>query len=451
MNLFIHRRDLRTEDLSTFQLLQRLGEPVIPLLILDPMLLEEDRHLEHSGRNFLLHVADLVQQYRKIGGQLQIMYGEPSRILKSILLNHRIEGVYFHQDVTPYALHRDREMALVAEAHSVRTIEMYDHLLIDIPRFHDFCRRSQPYKVFTPFYKQWREYLRLHAPSSSVGTSVREVELALLKPEILSAFPFPEGLLPAEGLPESPDIVVEDFFEERLPVYSRTRDSYASEGTSQISRHLNCGALSIRRIYHTAVEYPEHEAWIRQLAWRDFYYYQAAQDPDFFRYEHIYNLGLLDDLHFEVWSQGRTGIPIIDAAMRQLNETGWMPNRLRMLAAMFLTKQLGCPFPMGEAYFRNKLADYDRTLNRGGWLWSASLGFDAAPYFRIMNPVTQSKRWDPQGAYLRRWLPELADLSDKEIHQPRPDAIVDLAAARTRAISLYRAILYHDKNEVKEE
>lgn len=166
----------------------------------------------------------------------------------------------------------------------------------------------------------------------------------------------------------------------------------------------------------------------------------------FFNYEKIYDLSALGTQHFEAWAQGRTGIPVIDAAMRQLNETGWMPNRLRMITAMFLTKNLGCPFIYGERYFRLKLSDYDNAQNRGGWLWSSSLGFDASPYFRVMNPVTQSRTHDPDGSYLRTWLPERADWSDQAIHLPADDAIVDLKRSRALAIEVYKEIMRSRKS-----
>ncbi|WP_426455214.1 FAD-binding domain-containing protein [Paenibacillus sp. S-38] len=169
--------------------------------------------------------------------------------------------------------------------------------------------------------------------------------------------------------------------------------------------------------------------------------YQSRLDPLFYRYEQEYDLSVLPEDGFQAWAEARTGIPIVDAAMTELNVTGWMPNRLRMITAMFLTKNLLCPFPYGERCFRYKLADYDNALNRGGWLWCASLGFDAAPYFRVMNPVTQSQTHDPSGGYIRRWLPELSGLSDKEIHLPRPHAVVDLKASRARAIEVYKGIL----------
>jgi deoxyribodipyrimidine photo-lyase len=169
--------------------------------------------------------------------------------------------------------------------------------------------------------------------------------------------------------------------------------------------------------------------------------YQAVFDANFFTYEQRFDFGSLSQQHFQAWAEARTGVPIVDAAMTQLAQTGIMPNRLRMVTAMFLTKNLLCPFTLGETWFRYKLTDYDNALNRGGWLWSSSLGFDGAPYFRIMNPVMQSERFDPTGQYIRRWLPQLRDLTDREIHQPRPDAIVDVKESRERAIEVYKHIL----------
>ncbi|WP_235533147.1 FAD-binding domain-containing protein [Paenibacillus sp. Leaf72] len=235
--------------------------------------------------------------------------------------------------------------------------------------------------------------------------------------------------------------VLEQFLNQRLSGYEGGRDQFADDHTSHLARYLNTGALSARQAYEAAQQQFGAEAWIRQLAWRDFFLYQGKYNEDFYRYEQKLDLSALSDQHFEAWSEGKTGIPVIDAAMKQLNETGEMPNRLRMVTAMFLTKNLLCPFTLGEQYFRRQLADYDHTLNRGGWLWSSSLGYDAAPYFRIMNPATQSATHDPSGTYIRRWLPELAHLPDKQIHLPQPHAIVDLKASRARAIEIYKEIV----------
>lgn len=440
MYVYLHRRDLRIDDLTALDHIMA-GETVLPLLILDPHLLEGERHTEHSGRNFLAHVARLGSLYRQLGAKLQVMYGDPAEILGHLAREQPLQGICFHPDATPYAVERDKRLRIAAKELGLRVIEPEDQLLIDIESFQSFCRRDEPYKVFTPFYRQWKAYLQLQPPAPS-RTSMADYRLASIPEALGSRFAPPPELWPnAYSLEEEPAERLGFFLEEELPLYTRLRDDYAEDATSRISRHLNCGALSIRQVATSAMDRDAHEDWTRQLAWRDFYYYEARLDPNFFRYEELYDLSGLDPLHFEAWSEGRTGIPIIDAAMRQLLETGWMPNRLRMVTAMFLTKQLGCPFPLGEKFFRDKLSDYDRTLNRGGWLWSSSLGFDAAPYFRIMNPVSQSQKLDPTGRYIRRWLPELADRSDRDIHQLAPDAIVDLKASRARAISLYKEIL----------
>jgi deoxyribodipyrimidine photo-lyase len=168
--------------------------------------------------------------------------------------------------------------------------------------------------------------------------------------------------------------------------------------------------------------------------------------PDYYDYEKKYDFSELDDRYYERWANGDTGVPIIDAAMRELNETGHMHNRLRMVTAMFLTKNLLCPFMLGERYFRRKLLDYDNALNRGGWLWSSSLGYDGAPYFRVMNPVTQSQRFDVQGTYLYKWLPELRHLSQEHIHLEQPNAIIDLKTSRQRSIEVYKEIIEKAKN-----
>lgn len=232
------------------------------------------------------------------------------------------------------------------------------------------------------------------------------------------------------------------FVRERLTSYADSRDAYAEEDqTSGLARFLNTGAISARQAYEVTQGLPGAESWVRQLAWRDFYLYQAVYHENFFRYEQLSDFSALSDAHLEAWATASTGIPIIDAAMTQLNRTGELPNRLRMVTAMFLTKNLLCPFTLGEQHFRLHLSDYDNTLNRGGWLWCSSLGYDAAPYFRIINPVTQSQTYDPSGSYIRRWLPHLAHLSDKEIHQPLSGAIVDLKASRARAIDVYKTIL----------
>ncbi|ANE45925.1 deoxyribodipyrimidine photolyase [Paenibacillus swuensis] len=446
MYLFMHRKDLRIEDLRAFDRLRDQGQPGIHLLILDPVLLDEERANDHSGRTFLRAAGQLIKQYEQADRHLNLLYGNPAEVLAAVLRAHPVTEVVFHEDYTPYARRRDGALAEAAAAHAVPVYAVPNATLADIESFQQYSGKKDPYKVFTPFYRKMKTYLELfYSPASAV--SLKDLDTVRLNEEVLRPYAVPpevqallERAAPSAEEP-SAESVLTTFLEERLEDYDAKRDDYRGDFTSGISSLLNTGALSIRRVYERLLDCEHRDPWLRQLIWREFYLYQAQLDPFFFRYEEQYDMRELSDVHLKAWRSGTTGIPIIDAAMRELNATGRMPNRLRMVTAMFLTKNLLCPFPLGEQYFRRKLADYDHILNRGGWLWSSSIGFDAAPYFRIMNPVSQSVKFDPRGEYIRRWLPELAHLSDKEIHQPRPEAIVDLKLSRAVAIDRYRSLL----------
>ncbi len=447
MILFIHRKDLRTTDLPAFDAIHSGGAASLHVLILDPFLLRKERYLEHSGLNFLKQVARLQQDYIRAGKQLHILYGEPDTIVRKLVQTQPIQQIMVHADYTPYAVKRDKLLNDTASSLGIRYQAYTDNMLCDLDDFMEWSGRAEPYKVFTPYYRRWRTFLaeRFRPPYS---TDLKELQTVSLEQGITDTFRIPDEiglqlrLVSSQTKDLDPNRMLDHFFSQKLADYTVNRDQYAEDGTSRISRHLNTGAISARAIYVRLTEEERSgEDWLRQLAWRDFYLLQARLDTDFFNYENVFDLTSLGTKHFEAWSKGNTGIPVIDAAMHQLNETGWMPNRLRMITAMFLSKNLGCPFIYGERYFRLKLSDYDNVLNRGGWLWSSSLGFDASPYFRIMNPVTQSQTHNPSGSYIRNWLPELSELSDKEIHLPRPGAIVDLKSSRARAIEIYKEIL----------
>jgi deoxyribodipyrimidine photo-lyase len=439
MILFIHRKDLRVDDMSAFDYMHGLASPSIHVLILDPLLLGNNRHQEHSGINFLRHVTRLQNLYESAGHQLYIAFGEPSSVIQRIIQKISIDEIVLQKDFTPYSIARDSTIGNIADQHGIKLTSFIDHTIAHFTDFQRFSGRTEPYKVFTPFYRKWSSYVHdFYSPSSPV--TLHNLQTNTMDRSVLEAFTVPFNLqqYPPAGDPEA---ALLEFIEYRLAAYAQGRDRYGEYRTSLVSKPLSAGAISIRRIYEALLPYELAGAWLRQLAWRDFYIYQSIYDIDFFRYETRYDLSSLSDRHFENWCKGRTGIPIIDAAMTELNQTGQMPNRLRMVTAMFLTKNLLAPFTLGEQYFRNKLSDYDHTLNRGGWLWCSSLGFDAAPYFRIMNPVTQSKTHDPEGRYIRKWLPSLLQAGHKEIHLPQNDAIVDLKTSRARAIEVYKHIL----------
>ncbi|OMF29078.1 deoxyribodipyrimidine photolyase [Paenibacillus sp. FSL H8-0548] len=446
MYLFIHRKDLRTADLRAFDYLKKKDTPGIHLLIIDPILIGGGRLTSHSGRNFMAQAASLLHSYFNEDRELHVLYGDPALITEALLQAHPIDEVVVHADYTPYARKRDEQLQQVTRSLGRRWMPLADAALADLEAFPAFARRQETYKVFTPFYRMWSSFM-LQCYSPMGETTIQQLSTVKeLNSTIAQQFELPNSISSAlggtnvEGLPKSL-LRLDRFMRERLASYADSRDSFAEELTSGLARFLNTGAISSRHAYEQTQGLPGAEAWHRQLAWRDFYLYQAMYNDDYFRYEQQTDLSALSDKHFEAWTSAATGIPIIDAAMTQLSRTGELPNRLRMVVAMFLTKNLLCPFTLGEQHFRHHLSDYDNTLNRGGWLWCSSLGYDAAPYFRIMNPALQSQTHDPSGSYIRRWLPHLAHLSDKEIHQPQSGAIVDLKASRSRAIEVYKTIL----------
>ncbi|NGZ74958.1 cryptochrome/photolyase family protein [Saccharibacillus alkalitolerans] len=454
MKLFIHRKDLRTEDLTAFDYLHEAGAPAAHLLILDPFLLKRGREKEHSGVNFLRHVNRLRSRYEQAGRVLHIAYGAPEEVLSHLL--GRLEGgpeeideVVAHRDFTPYARDRDRKLKGAAEAHGAAFTLLVDTLMIETERFAEFTGKDGFYKIFAPFHRKWLEYLA-HAPNEPSSVALGDLREGRIEPEWPSRFDLPFDLDEYEPADEWKE-KLEPFLEDGIAEYGEKRDYYPELPASGVNPHVSAGAVSIRELYARAIRREGSDEWVRQLAFRDFYQYLAIYDKDYFSYEKKYDLSALTDEHFERWAKGDTGIPVIDAAMRGLNETGLMPNRLRILCAMFLTKNLQCPFTLGENYFRRKLLDYDNIQNRGNWLWCASLGANSAPYFRVVNPVTQSEKYDPNGEYIREWLPELRDEDAKKVHLPRPDAVVDLKASRAAAIGTYKSIVNGRQEEAEPE
>ncbi|RPK26191.1 cryptochrome/photolyase family protein [Paenibacillus xylanexedens] len=443
MKLFIHRKDLRTDDLAAFDYLRENQEESVHVLIYDPFLLRQGREKEHSGVNFRQHAVELGRRYFEAKRNLHVAYGKPTEVVEFILNEFKgeIDEIVVHRDMTPYAIERDRAIRKVSEAHEVSFTQLTDHLLMDLNGFANFTGKSEPYKVFAAFHRRWVEFMNEH-PNPPSATTVAELNVSDRQIEWPNAMEVPPELLEGSGSSdEDPHLLLDQFLSDRIAEYGDHRDEYEAYEPSHLSSYVAVGAVSIRKMYDAASRTAEAGEWIRQLCFRDFYLYRAVYESHYFTYEKVYDLSALHDDHFERWCKAETGIPIIDAAMTELNETGHMPNRLRILTAMFLTKNLQCPFTLGEAYFRRKLSDYDNIQNRGNWLWCASLGENAAPYFRVNNPVTQSEKYDPQGDYIRKWLPELKDLHSKDIHQPRKDAIVDLKASRQAAIDVYKQIL----------
>ncbi|MBU6145299.1 MAG: DNA photolyase family protein [Paenibacillaceae bacterium] len=442
MILFLHRKQLRTTDMRAWEWIASRSRPSVHAFVVDDALVAGGRQNSHSGLFFFSAVSALFAQYAQAGATLHVWAGDPVEVVKHVCTHNPIEEVVFSSEVTPYARDRDARITAWCRLQGITVTTIEDDVLVDPKQLHDVARRpfDTPFLVFTPFYKRWRETLGAF-PQRVVGTrleqlhTVRDVQGMHSAVHFLAQFPKTVSI---DGMAQ-----MRAFIRTNVRAYAAQRDPYGGGPmTSRLSAYINAGVVSVRDIVAALAEVssdpdaivPEAEAWVRQLAWREFYLYQA-RDPRFFGYDFVMEHPALSTEHLSAWEEARTGVPVVDAAMTELRETGWLHNRLRMIVAMFLTKNLLVPFQYGEAHFRRCLTDYDNVQNRGGWLWSSSFGYDAAPYFRIMNPVLQSKKWDPDGAYIRRWLPALA--GDPDIHEPRPNAIVDVHRSRQRAIDVY--------------
>ncbi len=319
-------------------------------------------------------------------------------------------------------------------------------------------QQNQPYKVFTPFYKRWRELL-LQSDTTPRAT-FNEADISSVSDIPLPhwAGDYRSDLWPADT--ESIHRQMHRFCQSKMASYGNLRDIPSQPATSQISPYLALGAIGPRELLNAmqlsawGADHWLESDWLRELAWRDFYrqlliHFPRVNTHKAFRPDTEQIRWQQNDTHWNAWCQGLTGFPIIDAAMRQLQQTGWMHNRLRMLTASFLSKLLFQDWRKGEAFFMQHLLDGDFAANNGGWQWSASVGCDAAPYFRVFNPIRQSEKFDPEGTFIRRFLPELASLDDKSIHNPGseqrqscgyPEAIIDYSAARQYAIEVFKQL-----------
>ncbi|OZI74765.1 deoxyribodipyrimidine photo-lyase [Bordetella genomosp. 12] len=388
-------------------------------------------------------------------------WSEAPDALAAFCANHGIADVHINAEWGINERRRDQACAARLQALGVSLTTHHGGTLL--PPGSVRTGKGDPYRVFTPYARACRDILRSAPPAARRAPAAQGPAL-------------PAAAVPAIGPAVSPALArlwpagedaaharLRDFLDAGLPRYHERRDIPALDGTSALSPYLACGVLSAAQCLRAALRNNQGEidsgqagarVWITELLWREFYLHLLAAYPALsmhqpMRPETRYLAWRDAPEDLAAWQQGRTGIPLVDAAQRQLLATGWMHNRLRMVSAMFLSKNLLLDWRLGEAWFMAHLIDGDLAANNGGWQWSASTGADAVPYFRVFNPITQSRKFDPQGVFLRRWLPELAGLDDKSIHEPSaaqrhaagyPEAIADLKTSRLRAIEAFASL-----------
>lgn len=438
------RRDLRIHDNPAWSAATGQHDAVTALFVIDPALWPE---VTARRRDLLTgHIRELDRRMRERKGRLRVERGDPVEVVAAVAAEIGADAVHLNRDVSPYGLRRDRGVAAAVGD----LMSGHDGLYVVRPGTL-LTGDGDPYRVFTPFYEKWLESLPDPVPDEGKATIASEPG---------SGIPQPDGELPHEpGELAALDRL--DAFLDLVDDYADDRDRPDLDHTSHLSIDLKWGTLGPRAVLDAVGRHTEgRRAFVRQLAWRDFHAHVMAIAPDLhdapFRPEYAAITWRDDPAGFEAWTSGHTGYPIIDAGMRQLRTEGWMHNRVRMLTASFLVKDLLIDWRKGERWFRRHLLDADVPQNAGNWQWVAGTGTDAAPYFRIFNPVTQSQRYDPEGAFIRRWVPELADLDGRSIHAPweRPEAlteadivlgrdypgpIVDHAEAREATLARYAA------------
>ncbi|MBE9584876.1 deoxyribodipyrimidine photo-lyase [Mucilaginibacter sp. JRF] len=429
VSVFWFRRDLRLDDNAGLYRAQKSGNPVLPIFIFDREILDDLKDKDDARVTFIYQtIEELKAELKKHNSDLLVFYNTPDKVFKHLLKEYPVVEVYTNHDYEPYATKRDKDIAALLKKEGIELKTYKDQVIFE--RDEVTKDDGKPYTVFTPYKNRW---------------------LQTLKPFYLKAYPnkkyfknlhtFRAAAMPTlkdMGFEKSSRKFPDKKYRDVMDDYAKTRDYPAMKGTSHIGLHLRFGTLSIRRLATDANECHE-KTWLNELIWREFYMMVLHHFPHTmdhaFRPEYDRVKWVNNEEHFKAWCEGRTGYPLVDAGMRELNETGYMHNRVRMVTASFLSKDLLIDWRWGEHYFAQKLLDYEMASNVGGWQWAAGSGTDAAPYFRIFNPESQQKKFDPKLEYVKKWVPEYADFTKY------PNPIVDHKAARERVLKAFKDAL----------
>jgi len=462
------RRDLRISDNTALNLSARRADSVVGVFVIDPRWFPADARKmgAFQARFWLESLRELSGELAKYNIPLRIVQSsDPVEAIASLARQADANLITFNKDYEPDQLAMDRRLQRTAAKAGIETVGVKDAVIFE--EFELLTGTNSPYTVFSPYKRAWlAKFQQSHASVSGKPRITHRHPMPTDAVPTAESLGYPAVTLPIAAGESGGEAMLQDFAKHRIGFYKKDRDYPAINGVSKLSSHLSAGTVSIRQCVRAAIANgglrgcSGAEHWLSELIWREFYKMVIFHFPHTVRsafQQRYHNLTWSNsEPLIAAWAQARTGYPIVDAAMRQLHTTGLMHNRLRMIAAMFLTKDLDTDWRVGENYFMQWLMDYDQASNVGGWQWSAGTGTDAAPYFRIMNPILQGQRYDPDGEFVKSMLPELANVPAKFIHEPwlmplelqrqcgcligrdYPSPIVDHHAARDAAIKKFQ-------------
>lgn len=428
ITIFWFRRDLRIDDNAGLYYVLKNETNVLPIFIFDSDILEKLEDKSDKRVCFIHQALEHIQeQLIKLGSTLIVKFGKPIEVFEFLIKEFDVKAVYTNHDYEPYAIGRDNNVGLFLKSKGIEFHTYKDQVIFEAREV--VKDDGLPYSVFTPFSKKWKAklndfYLKPYPCKKYFQSFYKIKPSPILSLESIGF----HKLKTKFSLPVIDKEVIEQ--------YTKQRDFPSINGTSRLSVHLRFGTISIRVLANIARSL--NETWLNELIWREFYmcilYHYPKVVSNAFKPQYDKIEWRNNQQEFEAWCNGQTGYPIVDAGMRELNETGFMHNRVRMIVASFLTKHLLIDWRWGEAYFASKLLDFDLSANNGGWQWAAGSGCDAAPYFRVFNPYEQTKKFDQELRYIRKWVPEF-----EEFNYPKP--IVEHKFARERVLAVYKKAL----------
>lgn len=450
ISIFWFRRDLRLNDNAGLHAALKSGHPVLPLFIFDRDILDKLEDKSDARVTFLQgRVKTIQEELAKLGVPMEVRYGKPIEVWKDLLDKVEVKKVFCNRDYEPYAKTRDGEMKKLLTSRGASFHTRKDHIIFEEKEVQK--KTGGTYTVFTPYSRTWKAKLESKMDVDADGKPVSYYLKAYPTEDYFSAFAKTSKQLTGTPTPSLADMgFSESDIEmpspeadaELIKKYDEQRDFPALEGTSRLGMHFRHGTISIRQWARKAQKL--NQTFLNELIWRDFYSQVLQAYPEVvdqsFRKEYDEIPWANNEEHYQKWCEGKTGYPLVDAGMRELNATGHMHNRVRMVVASFLTKHLLTDWRWGENYFAKKLLDFELASNNGGWQWAAGTGTDAAPYFRVFNPESQLKKFDKKLEYVKKWVPEYGT-------KDYPEPIVEHKWARQRALDTYKAGLAAARGE----